>query len=218
MKNYGRSSKLLLAAKDIPDLQFDLAEVKEKGESSERTEVVEIIDVNTNGSVMISQNNNFREHSKHLLESAEGEAQEQASEQRSMKKMMDLELHNRTSEYREHSQKSRSSEKPTDEETSRKIVHRMLDKGAHPEDSENREHSQKSLSNGKPKVDTGEVNMSFGAHKSQCLTAASEAQEVSSNLRVESECSQGTHHKQSAKSVCISKPSKFFAGFARRCW
>ena len=123
LKNYGRSLKLLLAAKDIPDLQFDAAEEKEKGESSERTDVVEIIDVDTNRGVMISQNSDFREHSKHSLESAAGEAQEQASEQRSVKKTMDLELHNRTSEYREHSQKSLSSEKLTDEKTSRKIVH-----------------------------------------------------------------------------------------------
>ena len=48
---------------------------------------------------------------KNLLESAAGEASDQASEQRSAEKMMDLELHNRTSEYREHSQKSRNSEK-----------------------------------------------------------------------------------------------------------
>ena len=51
--------KLLLAAKDIPDLQFDVAEVKEKGESSERTDVVEILDVDTNGTVMVSQNSDF---------------------------------------------------------------------------------------------------------------------------------------------------------------
>ena len=56
LKNYGRSSKLLLAAKDIPDLQFDAAEVKQKGESSERTEVMEIMDVDTKGSVTTPQN------------------------------------------------------------------------------------------------------------------------------------------------------------------
>ena len=59
LKNYGRSSKLLLAAKDIPDLQFDAAEQEEKGEPSERTDVMEIIDVDTNGSVTISQNSDF---------------------------------------------------------------------------------------------------------------------------------------------------------------
>ena len=158
LKNYGRSLKLLLAAKDIPDLQFDVAEAKEKGESSERTEVLEITDVDTNGSVTISQNSDFREHSKHSLESAAGEAQEQASEQRSVKKTMDLELHNRTSEYREHSQKSRSSEKPTGEETSRKTVHRTLNKGTYPGHSENREHSRNSRKK-QAGVDIGNANV-----------------------------------------------------------
>ena len=45
LKNYGRSSKLLLAEKDIPDLQFDVTETKEKGDSSERTEVMVIMNV-----------------------------------------------------------------------------------------------------------------------------------------------------------------------------
>ena len=71
------------------------------------------------------------------------------------------------------------------------------------------EHSQNSLPNGEPKVDTGEANMSFGVRNGQCLVAASGFREVSSNSRVESECSQGTHHKQSAQSVCISEPSEF---------
>ena len=58
--------------------------------------------------------------------------------------MMDPELHSKTSEYREHSQKSRSSEKATDEETSRNIVHQTLDRCVHPGDSENREYSKNS--------------------------------------------------------------------------
>ena len=221
LKNYGRSLKLLLAAKDIPDLQFDVAEVKEKGESSERTDVVEIIDMDTNGSVMISKNSDLGEHSKNLLESAAGEAPEQASEQRSVKKAMDLELHNRTSDYRERSQKSRSSEKATDEEMSRTIVHRTLDKGTHPEDSENREHSRNSWKK-QAGVDIGNVNVTVSIRDNQCSAgvsdflehsqnspAASKFREVSSNSWVESECSQGTHHNQSAKSVCISEPSEF---------
>ena len=144
LKNYGRSSKLLLAAKDIPILQFKAAEKEEKGDSSERTEVLEITDVDTNGSVTTPQNSDFREHSKNSLKSAAGEAQEQVSEQRGMKKTMDPELHSKTSEYREHSQKSWSSEKATDEETSRNIVHQTLDRCVHPGDSENLEHSQNS--------------------------------------------------------------------------
>ena len=138
LKNYGRSSKLLLAAKDIPDLQFDAAEAKEKGDSPERTEVMEIMDMDTKGScVMAPQNSDFQEHSRNLLESAAGEAQEQISEQRSVQKTMESEPHSRTSECREHSQKSRSSEKATDEKMSRNIVHQTLDRCVHPGDSEN---------------------------------------------------------------------------------
>ena len=77
-----------------------------------------------------------------MLESAAGEAQDQLSEQRSAQKMMDTELHSRTSEYREHSQKSRSSQKTTVDETSRNIVHQTLDRRVYPGDNENREHSQ----------------------------------------------------------------------------
>ena len=76
LKNYGRSSKLLLAQKDIPDLHFDVTETKEKGKPSEKTEVMEIMDVNTKRSVMAPQNSDFREHSRYLPESAAGEAQE----------------------------------------------------------------------------------------------------------------------------------------------
>ena len=67
LKNYGRSSKLLLAEKDIPDLHFDIMDRKEKGDSSEKTEVMEITDVNTG--VMTPENSDFQEHSRNLLES-----------------------------------------------------------------------------------------------------------------------------------------------------
>ena len=135
LKNYGRSSKLLLSAKDVPDLQFDVAKSEERGESAVRTDVVEMIDMDT--SVTASQNSDSQEHSKNSLERTAGEASDQASEQRSVEKMMDLELHNRTSEYREHSQKSQNSEKMAAEETSGKVVPQTLDKGIHPGDSEN---------------------------------------------------------------------------------
>ena len=51
--------------------------------------------------------------------------------------------------------------------------------------------------------------MSFGVRNCQCLAATSNSREVSSNSQVESECSQGTHHKQDAQRVCIGEPSKF---------
>ena len=144
VKNYGRSTKLLLAPKDILDLHFDVTDTKEKGDSSEKTEVMEIMDVNTKRSVMAPQNSNFREHSRNLLESAAGAAQERVSEQRSVKQALDSELHSNASEYREHSQKSWNSGKLTDVEMSGNMVHQTLERHVHPGNSENREHSQNS--------------------------------------------------------------------------
>ena len=108
---------MLLADKDVPDLQFDAAEPEEKGESAIRTDVIEIIYIDTNGSVMTLHNSDSREHSKNSLRSAAGEAPDQASEHRSIEKMKDPELHSRTSEYRDHSQNSRNSVRMIDEET-----------------------------------------------------------------------------------------------------
>ena len=76
-------------------------------------------------------------------------------------------------------------------------------------DSDFPKHSQNSLPNGEQKVDIREANVSSSACDGQCWPAASEFREVSSNSQVESECSQGTHHEQCAKSVCISEPSEF---------
>ena len=60
LRNYGRSSKLLLTSKDIPDLHFGAVEPEEKGEPSERREVMEIMDVDTNEScVIMLQNSDF---------------------------------------------------------------------------------------------------------------------------------------------------------------
>ena len=123
LKNYGRSSKLLLAAKDVPDLQFDAAELEENDKSLVRADVMEIIDMGTNEGVMTLHNSDSREHSKNSLESAAGEAPKQVSQQRRVEKTKDTELHNRTSEYREHSPNSRNSERKLDEKTSRESVH-----------------------------------------------------------------------------------------------
>ena len=76
VKNYGRSAKLLLAPKDIPDLQFPVTEREEKGDVPEKTEVTEIVDVDTRCSVIATQNSDFPERSRNLLESVAGEALE----------------------------------------------------------------------------------------------------------------------------------------------
>ena len=136
LTNYGRSTKLFLAPKDIPDLHFNVIDKKEKGDSPERTDVMEIMDVNTEDRVTAPQNSNFREHSRNSLESVAGEAQERVSEQRSVKEALDPELHSNASEYREHSQKSRNSGKLTNVETPGNIVHLTLERLVHPGDSE----------------------------------------------------------------------------------
>ena len=59
LENYGRSSKLLLAAKDIPDLQLDAAEQEDKSEASERTDVMEIMNVDIKQRVTTSRNSDF---------------------------------------------------------------------------------------------------------------------------------------------------------------
>ena len=102
-----------------------------------------------------------------MLESAAGEAQEQVSEQRSVQKTMDPEPHSRTSEYREHSQNSQSSEKARDEKMSRNIVHRTLDRCVHPGDSQNREHSQNSQEK-QAVEDIGNVNVTVSVRDNQC--------------------------------------------------
>ena len=77
IKNYGRSVKLLLAPRDIPDLHFAVAEMEDKGGSPEKTDVIELMNVNTEDCVTVPRNSNFREHSRNTLESVAGEAQVQ---------------------------------------------------------------------------------------------------------------------------------------------
>ena len=117
LKNYGRSSKLLPAEKDIPDLHFDVTETKEKGEPSEKADVMEIMNVDTKEN---AQNSDSREHSRNSLKSVAGGALHRSNQHGNVEKITDAKLLKETSEYRELSQESRSGEHL--EETSRKMV------------------------------------------------------------------------------------------------
>ena len=180
LKNNGRSSKLLLAEKDIEDLHFDVTDTKEKGDSSEKTEVMEIMDLNTKRSVMAPQKSNFREHSRNSLESAAGEVQERLSEQRSVKQALDVELHSNASEYREHSQKLWNSGKSTDVETSGNIVHQKLERCVHPGNSENREHSQ-TLWEKQAVEEMEHVKVTMSVRENQCSVGDSDFSKHSQN-------------------------------------
>ena len=177
VKNYGRSTKLLLAPKDIPDLHFDVTDTKEKGDSSEKTERMEIMDLNTEESVTAPQNSNFREHSRNLLDSTAGEAPELVSEQRSVKQALDLELHSNASKYREHSQKSLNSGKPTDVETPRKFMKRTFSRDTHLQHSESREPSQNSRIK-----QAGIVEVTVSAKDTKHTAASSDFSKHSQNL------------------------------------
>ena len=144
IKNYGRSAKLLLATRDIPDLHFPVAEREDKCDSPEKTNVIEIINMNTEDYVTVPRNSDFREHSRNSLESVAGEAQVRLRDERSLEKALDSEVHWNMSEYRKHSQKSRDSAKPTDVGTPRELAKGTLIRETHLQHSECREHSQKS--------------------------------------------------------------------------
>ena len=136
VKNYGRSAKLLLAPRDIPDLQFAVAEREEKGDSPEKTEVMELINVNKEDCVTEPRNSEFREHSRNSLESVAGEALERESEQRIVRQSLNSKLNSNASECGEHSQKSWDSGKPTDVETPGKLAKGTLIREMHLQHSE----------------------------------------------------------------------------------
>ena len=119
--------------------------------------------------------------------------------------MLDRGAHPGDSKNQEHSRNSRLKQAGEAIGNANVMVHSRDDQYS-AGDSDLLEHSQNSLLNGEHKVDTEDVNVSVSG--GQCLTAASEVREVSSNSQVDSECSQSTHPKQSTKSVCISEPSK----------
>ena len=131
LKNYGRSSKLLLAEKDIPDLHFDVAETKETGTPLERADAMEIMSVDTKES---AQNSDSREHSRNLLKRVAGGALHRSNHHGNVEKTIGAKLLKETSEYRELSQELRSNEHL--EEMPRKLVKQAFSRDTQLEHSE----------------------------------------------------------------------------------
>ena len=71
--------------------------------------------------------------------------------------------------------------------------------------SKDREHSRNSRVQ-EIITDSCSVDLTVNRY-GQCLIGVSEFREHSSNSQIENDVSQGTHHVQSTKSTCISKPS-----------
>ena len=237
VKRYGRTSKLLLAEKDIPDLHF---EVKDNGDSPEKTDVIELMNVNIKDCVTVPRNSDFREHSRNSLQGVAGEAQVQLRDQRSLEKALDSELHSNISEYREHSQKSQDNGKTTDKDSAATRVKGTFSRDMHLQHSECREHSQNSwiqesvgvavtvsaedtkcsapssdfpkhsqdsLSKGEPKADPGEANVTSVVRDGQRLVTVSEFRELSPNSWVVKETTEG--ELQHISPVCVSEPSEY---------
>ena len=176
IKNYGRSAKLLLATRDIPDLHFSVAE------REDNSNVIELINVNTEDGVTVSQNRDFREHSRNSLESVAGEAQVRSRDQRNLDKVLDSELHSNTSEYREHSQKSQDNGKPTDKESAETKVEQTFSRDRHLQHSECRKHSQ----NSRIQESVG-VAVTVSAEDTKCSAPSSDFPEHSPNSLSRSE-------------------------------
>ena len=199
VKNYGRSSKLLLAEKDIPDLHF---EVKDNGDPPEKTDVMELMNVNTEDCVTEPRNSEFQKHSRNSLENVAGEAQERVQDQISLKQALDSELLSNTSEFREHSQNSWKKQ-PAGVEMTVSAEDATTTAAC----GDFSKHSQNSLSKGEPIADPGEVKTTFGDPDGRCLRTVSEFRELSPNSRVVTEASEDRH--QYTKPVCISEPNKY---------
>ena len=176
IKNYGRSAKLLLATRDILDLHFSVAE------REDNSNVIELINVNTEDGVTVSQYSDFREHSRNLLESVAGEAQVRSRDQRNLDKVLDSELHSNASEYREHSQKLQDNGKPTDKESAETKVKRTFSRDRHLQHSECRKHSQ----NSRIQESVG-VAVTVSAEDTKCSAASSDFPEHSPNSLSRSE-------------------------------
>ena len=175
LKNYGRSLKLLLAEKDIPNLHFDVTETKEKGKPSEKADVMEIMNVDTKENV---QNSDSREHSRNSLKSVAGGRLHPSNQHGNVEKITDAKLLKETSEYRELSQESRSSEHL--EETSRKMVKQTISRDTQPEHSKSREHSQNSREEQAVKK-IGYVNVTVSVRENQCSVGDSDFPKHSQN-------------------------------------
>ena len=116
--------------------------------------------------------------------------------------------HLQNSESREHSQNSQK--KQTEEDIGNvKVTVSAKDNKSPAVSSDFLEHSQNSLSSGEPELDKGKANVSSIDRDSQCLVTVSKFRELSSNSRVETECSESMQHKQNTKFVCVSEPSEY---------
>ena len=201
LKNYGRSTKLFLAPKDIPDLHFDVTDKKENGDSPERTDVMEIMDPELH-----SNASEYREHSQKSRNS--GKLTDVETSGNIVHQMFDRDAQQGNSDFREHSQNSREKQAGA-EIVNVKVTVSANDTKRSATSSDFPEHSQNSLPSGECELDNGGANVSSGDRDGQCSVSVSEFRELSPNSWVETECSEVTQKKHHTRPVCVGEPSEY---------
>ena len=197
IKNYGRSAKLLLAPRDIPDIHFPVAEREDKDDSPEKTGVIELMNVNIKDCVTVPRKSDFREHSRNSLESV---ADNKSAETK--RRTFSRDMHLQHSECREHSQNSRIQET-----VGVAVIVSSEDTKCSAVDSDFPEHSQNSLSTSYRETESEEANVSLGDRNGPCSMMISEFRELSPNSQVLEETTEGS--PQCTKPVCVGEPSEY---------
>ena len=173
----------MLAPKDIPDLQFRHAtDTKEKGDSPEKTDVMEIMDVNIEDSVTVPQNSDFRGTFKKFAgKCKQVKHRSEVSEQRSVKQDDWTQNCTVMPANTENILKNRRIvENRTDVETPRKLVKRTFSRDTHLQHSESREHSQNSRIK-----QAGVMEVTASAEDAEHTAASSDFSKTFSKLAVE---------------------------------
>ena len=196
IKNYGRSAKLLLAPRDIPDLHFAVTEREDEGDSPDKIDVIELMNVNTED--CCPRNRDFRGHSRNSLESVADKETAETKEKRTFSRDMHLQY----GECREHSQNSRIQET-----AGVAVTVSAEDTKCSAVGSDFLEHSQNLLSTGECETDSKEANVSLGDRNGPCSMMISEFRELSPNSQVLEETTEGS--PQCTKRVCVGEPSEY---------
>ena len=141
-----------------------------------------------------------REHSQNLRDN--GKPTDVGTPEKVVESTLIREMHLQHSECREHSQNSRIKQAAGVEMTVSAEDAKTTAVG-----SNFSKHSQNSLSKGEPKVDPRKGEVTLGHPDGQCIRTVSEFRELSPNLRVVTEASEGRH--QHTKPVCVGEPSEY---------
>ena len=217
LQKYGRSSRLVIAAKDIPDLQFKVNKDSEFPEHSQNLldtvgEVMEVMETNVltktvRGSTVTVANNEYREGSQNSWSCAVGEALECKTDWKIVEVNSATNLQKKASKYREHSQNLWSDGIGVAVEHTEEIAALMTNENMQLRSSEDSKSSQKSQIQW-GQTDTRATDVTNKDWCEQYLRRTSEFQEHSLNSQMEMNTPQVTQDDLSIQGTCNSESSK----------